>query len=156
MSKNMMTREGFNKLSEQYKRMKNEELSECLAALTEAREKGDISENAEYEVAKQQLDELNMKISKLGAQLMIVQIIESAVDDRTVQLLTFVKFKNLKNGIETEYKIVPETEISTKEGKISPSSPIGKALMGKKAGDKINVNIPAGKLDLEILSVRCK
>lgn len=151
-----MTREGFNKLNEQYLHMRNVQLQECLQALTEAREKGDISENAEYEVANQMLDELNIKMSKLGTMLNNAQIIETAIDDGSVQLLTFVKFKNMKSGQELEYKIVPETEISIKEGKISPSSPIGKALMNKRPGDKVSVQIPAGKLDLEILNVRCR
>lgn len=151
-----MTREGFNKLNDQYQHMRNVQLAECLQALTEAREKGDISENAEYEVAKQTLDELNSKLSKLGAMLTNAQIIDSAVDDGTVQMLTFVKFKNTKTGVETEYRIVPETEISIKENKISPSSPIGKALMGKAIGEKVSVTVPAGKLELEILNVRCR
>ena len=94
-----------------------------------------------------------MKIVEL---LNNVQIVEGAIDDGTVQLLTYVKFKNLKTKVELEYKIVPETEINIKEGKISPSSPIGKALMSKKPGEKVTVDIPAGKLELEILNVRCK
>lgn len=154
MEKTIMTREGYQQKTEELKRLKTEVLDECVKNLTEAREKGDISENAEYEVAKQQLEELNMKISRMGAMLTNVQIIDGAVDDGTVQLLTWVQFKNLKTGAVMEYKIVPETEISLKEGKISPLSPIGKALMSKRVGDKISVNVPAGKLDLEILNVR--
>ena len=151
-----MTREGFTKMSEEYQRMRSEDLKECLQNLSDARDKGDLSENAEYEVAKQALDELNNRMSKISKLLTNVQIIEGAVDDGTVQMLTYVKFKNLKTNSEIEYKIVPEHEISLKEGKISPLSPIGKALLGKKSGDIVSVDIPAGKLELEILNVRCR
>jgi len=156
MEKVPMTRDGFNKMNEQYQHMRTVELKECLQALTDARDKGDLSENAEYEVAKQALDELNNRMSKISTLLANVQIVEGAVDDGTVQMLTYVKFKNLKTKVETEYKIVPEHEISLKEGKISSLSPIGKALMSKKSGDIVSVDIPAGKLELEILNVRCR
>ncbi len=150
-----MTKDGFNKLTAEYNRMRFEEMQECLQNLQDAREKGDISENAEYEVAKQTIDELNEKILKVGAQLMNAQIIESVIDNGTVQLLTWVKIKNNKLGKEIEYKIVPENESSLKENKISFSSPIGKALMGKSIGEKVNVNVPAGNMELEILNIRC-
>ena len=156
MEKVPMTRDGFNKMSEQYQHMRTVELKECLQALTDARDKGDLSENAEYEVAKQALDELNKRMSKINTLLVNVQIVEGAVDDGTVQMLTYVKFKNLKTNSEIEYKIVPEHEISLKEGKISPLSPIGKALLGKKSGDCESAVIPAGKLELEVLNVRCR
>ena len=151
-----MTSDGYLKMNQEFHKMKTVDLKECLQNLSDARDKGDISENAEYEVAKQALDGLNNRMSKLGTMLNSAQIIEGAIDNGTVQLLTYVKFKNLKTNIETEYKIVPETEINIKEGKISPSSPIGKALMNKKPGEKISVDIPAGKIELEILNVRCK
>lgn len=151
-----MTRDGFNKMNEKYQQMRSVDMKECLQNLSDARDKGDISENAEYDVAKRALEELNARMSKIGNMINNAQIIEGAVDDGTVQLLTYVKFNNLKTGKETEYKIVPENEISLKEGKISPLSPIGKALMGKISGEKVTVDIPAGKLELEILNVRCR
>jgi transcription elongation factor GreA len=151
----IMTRDGFNKLTAEYNRMRFEEMQECLENLQDAREKGDISENAEYEVAKQTIDELNEKILKVGAQLMNAHIIESVIDNGTVQLLTWVKIKNMKLGKEVEYKIVPENESSLRENKISFSSPIGKALMGRGIGEKVNVNVPAGNMELEILNIRC-
>jgi transcription elongation factor GreA len=151
----IMTRDGFNKLTVEYNRMRFEEMQECLENLQDAREKGDISENAEYEVAKQTIDDLNEKILKVGAQLMNAHIIESVIDNGTVQLLTWVKIKNMKLGKEVEYKIVPENESSLKENKISFSSPIGKALMGKAIGEKVSVNVPAGNMELEILNIRC-
>jgi len=156
MKKVPMTRDGFNKMNEKYQQMRSVDMKECLQNLSDARDKGDVSENAEYDVAKRALEELNGRMSKIGNMINNAQIIEGAVDDGTVQLLTYVKFKNLKTGKETEYKIVPENEISLKEGKISPLSPIGKALMGKISGEKVTVDIPAGKLELEILNVRCR
>ena len=113
-----------------------------------------MSENAEYEVAKQALDDLNAKLSKVNSLLANCQIVDGIVDDGTVQLLTWVKFKNLNINKEIEYRIVPEYEINLKEGRISQNSPIGKALMGKKVGDKTQVDTPKGKLDLEITNIR--
>ena len=155
MKKVVMTREGFNKMVEEYQRMRGDEMKELLQNLTDAREKGDISENAEYEVAKAALDDLHTKIKKVGEMLNNVQIVESVVDDGTVQLLTWVKIKNTKTNKEVEYKIVPENESSLKENKISSESPIGKALLSKKISDKVKVKVPAGDLEFEILNIRC-
>ena len=149
-----MTREGYLKMEKEYQQMRNVDLKECLQNLTDARDKGDLSENAEYEVAKQALDDLNAKLSKVNSLLANCQIVEGIVDDGTVQLLTWVRFKNLNMNKEIEYRIVPEYEINLKEGKISQNSPIGKALMGKKVGDKTQVDTPKGKLDLEITNIR--
>jgi len=149
-----MTREGYLKMEKEYQQMRNVDLKECLQNLTDARDKGDLSENAEYEVAKQALDDLNAKMSKVNSLLANCQIVEGIVNDGTVQLLTWVKFKNLNINKEIEYRIVPEYEINLKEGKISQNSPIGKALMGKKVGDKAQVDTPKGLLNLEILNIR--
>jgi transcription elongation factor GreA len=154
MEKIPMTREGYLKMEKEYQQMRNVDLKECLQNLTDARDKGDLSENAEYEVAKQALDDLNAKMSKVNSLLANCQIVEGIVNDGTVQLLTWVKFKNLKINKEIEYRIVPEYEINLKEGKISQNSPIGKALMGKKVGDKAQVDTPKGLLNLEILNIR--
>lgn len=151
----IMTREGYNKMVEDFQRMRGDDMRECLQNLTDAREKGDISENAEYEVAKQVLNDLHEKIKKTGETLNKVRIIESVLDDGTVQLLTYVKIKNLKTGKEVEYKIVPENESAIKENKISSESAIGKALMNKRVGQKVEVNVPAGKLEFELLNIRC-
>jgi len=149
-----MTREGYLKMESELQHMKSVDLRECLQNLSDARDKGDLSENAEYDVAKQALDDLNDKMSKIGKILSNCQIIEGVIDDGTVQLLTWVKFKNKKTGKETEYRIVPEHEINLKEGKISPNSPIGKSLMNHRVGDHIEVDIPAGKLEIEITNIR--
>jgi len=154
MEKIPMTREGYLKMEKEYQQMRNVDLKECLQNLTDARDKGDLSENAEYEVAKQALDDLNAKLSKVNSLLANCQIVDGIVDDGTVQLLTWVKFKNLNINKEIEYRIVPEYEINLKEGRISQNSPIGKALMGKKVGDKTQVDTPKGKLDLEITNIR--
>jgi transcription elongation factor GreA len=154
MEKIPMTREGYLKMEKEYQQMRNVDLKECLQNLTDARDKGDLSENAEYEVAKQALDDLNAKMSKVNSLLANCQIVEGIVNDGTVQLLTWVKFKNLNINKEIEYRIVPEYEINLKEGKISQNSPIGKALMGKKVGDKAQVDTPKGLLNLEILNIR--
>lgn len=151
----VMTREGYNKLVDDFQRMRGEDMKECLQSLTDAREKGDISENAEYEVAKQVLNDLHEKIKKTGETLNKARIIETVVDDGTVQLLTYVKIKNLKTGKDIEYKIVPENESSIKENKISSESPIGKSLMNKRVGEKVDVSVPAGKLEFELLNIRC-
>jgi transcription elongation factor GreA len=156
MEKTPMTREGFTKMSEDLQKMRQIDLKECLENLADAREKGDLSENVEYEVAKQALEDLNNKMGKVSKILNNVQIIDGIIDDGTVQMLTWVKFKNLKNKIDTEYRIVPEHEISLKEGKISPLSPFGKALMGKKIGEKVTFEVPAGKMELEILNIRVR
>lgn len=149
-----MTRDGFLKMEAEFHQMKSVELKECLQNLTDAREKGDLSENAEYDVAKQALDDLNEKMGKISKILSNCQIIEGIIDDGTVQLLTWVKFKNRKLNKEIEYRIVPEHEIDAKSGKISPHSPIGKSLMNKRVGDVVEVEVPAGKMELEILNIR--
>jgi transcription elongation factor GreA len=156
MEKIPMTREGYLKMEKELHNMKFVEMKECLQNLSDAREKGDLSENAEYDVAKQALDDLTNKMEKVSKLLQNSHIIDTVVDDGTVQLLTWVKFKNLKLNKDIEYKIVPEYEINLKEGKISQHSPIGKSLMNKKVGDKVIADIPAGKVELEILNIRVK
>jgi transcription elongation factor GreA len=156
MAKIPMTREGFQKLEQQLRDMRGPQLREHIQNLAEARDKGDLSENAEYDVAKTALDDLNRKINNLSLKLADAEIIEGIIDDGTVQLLTWVKFKNCKTGLETEFRIVPESEIDPKHGKISHMSPIGSALMGNKVGDMFIVDIPAGKLHLEVIDIRVK
>mgnify|MGYP006356820799 FL=1 len=156
MQKIPMTREGYIKIESELNSLRTNELKEYLQNLTDAREKGDLSENSEYETAKQSLDDLNIKMSKLSSLLSNSYIVDTIVDNGTVQLLTWVKFKDVKTKKETEYKIVPEYEINLKEGKISPLSPIGKAIIKKKPGDIISVDVPSGSVELEIISVRLK
>jgi transcription elongation factor GreA len=156
MARIPMTREGFQKLEQELRDMRGPQLREHIQNLAEAKDKGDLSENAEYDVAKTALDDLNRKINKLSQRLADAEILEGIVDDGTVQLLTWVKFKNTKSGVEIEYRIVPENEIDIKSGKISHLSPIGSALMGKRVGDKVIAEVPIGKMELEILNIRVK
>ena len=151
-----MTREGFQKLEQELRDMRGPQLREHIQNLSEAKDKGDLSENAEYDVAKTALDDLNRKINRLSEKLTNADIIEGIIDDGTVQLLTWVKFKNTKSGVEIEYRIVPENEIDIKAGKISHLSPIGSALMTKRVGDKVIAEVPIGKMELEILNIRVK
>ena len=118
MQKIPMTREGYIKIESELNSLRTNELKEYLQNLTDAREKGDLSENSEYETAKQSLDDLNIKMSKLSSLLSNSYIVDTIVDNGTVQLLTWVKFKDVKTKKETEYKIVPEYEKNLKEGKI--------------------------------------
>jgi len=156
MAKIPMTREGFQKLEQELRDMRGPQLREHIQNLSEAKDKGDLSENAEYDVAKTALDDLNRKINRLSEKLTNADIIEGIIDDGTVQLLTWVKFKNTKSGVEIEYRIVPENEIDIKAGKISHLSPIGSALMTKRVGDKVIAEVPIGKMELEILNIRVK
>jgi transcription elongation factor GreA len=156
MTKIPMTREGFQKLEQELKDMRGRQLREHIQNLSDAKDNGDLSENAEYDIAKTALDDLNRKINKLSQKLANVEIIEGIVDDGTVQLLTWVKFRNTKSQIETEYRIVPESEIDIKANKISYLSPIGSALMGKKVGEKVIAQVPIGKMELEIIDINIK
>ena len=156
MAKIPMTREGFQKLEQELRDMRGPQLREHIQNLAEAKDKGDLSENAEYDVAKTALDDLNRKINNLSQKLADADIIEGIIDDGTVQLLTWVKFKNTKSGVTIEYRIVPENEIDIKSGKISHLSPIGAALMGKRVGEKVIAEVPIGKMELEVLEIRVK
>jgi transcription elongation factor GreA len=156
MAKIPMTREGFQKLEQELKDMRGPQLREHIQNLAEAKDKGDLSENAEYDVAKTALDDLNRKINNLSQKLADADILEGIIDDGTVQLLTWVKFKNTKSGVTIEYRIVPENEIDIKSNKISHLSPIGSALMGNRVGDKVIAEVPIGKMELEILEIRVK
>lgn len=156
MDKIPMTRDGYLKIENDLSELRSVDMKECLQSLSDARDKGDLSENAEYETAKQAIEDLHVKMTKLSNLLQNAQLIDSIIDDGSVQLLTHVKFRNVKLNKEIEYKIVPEYEIDLKAGKISPLSPIGKALMNKRVGDTVFVDIPSGKLELEILNIRIK
>ena len=156
MARIPMTREGYQKLEQELREMRGPQLREHIQNLAEARDKGDLSENAEYDVAKTALDDLNRKINNLSQKLADAEIIDGIIDDGTVQLLTWVKFKNTKSGSVIEYRIVPESEIDIKNNKISHQSPIGSALMGKRVGEKTIAEVPIGKMELGVLEIRVK
>ena len=149
-----MTQEGYEKLKTELDELKTVKRQEIANAIAEAREKGDLSENAEYKAAKDEQGMLEMKISQLDTKLAQVRILDaSQVDASKVSLLTTVRIKNLKNDKELKYTIVPESESDIKNKKISSSSPVGEGLLGKKVGEKAEVQTPRGVIEFKILEI---
>ena len=147
------TAEGLKKLREELNYLKDVERPRASQAIGEARDKGDLSENAEYDAAKEAQGMLEMKISKMEGTLANARVIdESQLDVSKVLVLSKVRIKNLANNMEMNYTLVAESEADLKSGKISVSSPIGKGLLGKKVGDVAEVSVPNGKIKFEILS----
>jgi len=138
----------------QLKHMEQVERPAASAAIAEARDKGDLSENAEYESAKEAQAMLEGRINKLKAALMEAKIIDtSKLSNDTVQILSTVEMKNTKLGTKMKYTIVSESEANLKEGKISSTTPIAQGLLGKKVGDVVKIQIPRGEIELEVLSI---
>ena len=149
-----MSQEGYDKLVAQLKEMETIQRPAASAAIAEARDKGDLSENAEYDAAKEAQAMLESKISQLKAIIGDAKIIDtSKLDTSTVQILSKVEMKNVKTGMKMSYTIVSETEANLKEGKISIQTPIAQGLLGKKVGDIAEIKIPQGIINLEILSI---
>ncbi len=149
------TEEGLRKLKEEVEELIRVQRPAISKQIGEARDKGDLSENAEYDAAKEAQGLLELKISKLQNVVRSARIIdESKMDASKVLILSTVKIKNLKNGAEMTYTLVPETEANLKEGKLSVSSPIAKGLLGKKVGEQVEIDIPAGKITFEIIDVK--
>jgi transcription elongation factor GreA len=148
------TKEGLEKLKEELQFLKTEGRASIAKAIAEARDKGDLSENAEYDAAKEAQGLHEAKIAKLGEVLASARLLdESKMDVSKVLALSIVKIKNLKNGAVMQYQLVSETEADFKAGKISVSSPIAKGLLGKKVGDKTEIMVPAGKIEFEIMEI---
>lgn len=148
------TKEGIEKLKEELHFLKTEGRSQIAKAIAEARDKGDLSENAEYDAAKEAQGLHEAKISKLGESLANARLIdESKLDGSKVLALSIVKIKNLKNGAAMTYQLVSETEADLKSGKISVKSPIAKGLLGKSVGDTVEIDVPAGKIEFEVLEI---
>jgi len=149
-----MTGPGLRKLREEIDRMVNVERPKISQQIGEARDKGDLSENAEYDAAKEAQGMLEMRISKLQEMIANARIIdESKLDRSSVQILATVKLKNTKTGAIMKYTLVAENEANVKEGKIAISTPIGKGLIGKKVGEKVVIEVPSGQLFLEIIEI---
>ena len=149
-----MSQEGYDKLRAQIKHLEEVERPEVIRQIQEAREKGDLSENAEYDAAKEAQGKLESKIAELKAMLAEAKIIDtSKVQTDTVQILSKVELKNVKNGQIMRYQIVSESEANLREGKISIGTPIAKGLLGKKAGEVAQITIPQGVIELEIVSI---
>jgi len=154
MSVEYFTEEGFNKLMEELDHMRKVERPSITKQIAEARDKGDLSENAEYHAAKEAQGFLEQKIAKLEEVAGNARIIDdSKLDNSKVLILSKVKIKNVDNGTEMTYTLVAENEADLKAGKISIDSPIAKGLLGKKKGDKASIEVPNGKMTFEILDI---
>lgn len=148
------TAEGLKKLKEELEYLKAVERPRASQAIAEARDKGDLSENAEYDAAKEAQGLLEMKISKMEELVANARLIdESQLDVSKALVLSTVKIKNQVNGMEMKYTLVAESEADLKSGKISVTSPIGKGLLGKKVGEVAEVTVPNGTLKFEILEI---
>jgi len=149
-----MTQEGYDKLRTDLDELKTTGRAEAAKAIAEAREKGDLSENAEYDAAKDAQGMLEAKINELEKALSKARIIdESELDTSRVTILSTVRLKNLKINKEISYTLVSETEANLKERKISVDSPIGQGLLGKEKGDTAEINTPGGLIKFEILEI---
>lgn len=149
-----MSEDGYNKLLADLKHMETVERPKIVSAIAEARDKGDLSENAEYDAAKEAQGMLEMKINKLKAIIADAKIIdESKLKTDSVQILNKVELKNVKNGMKMIYTIVSESEANLKEGKISVNTPIAQGLLGKKVGDVAEIKVPQGIINLEVVNI---
>ena len=149
-----MSEEGYQKLVAELKHLEAVERPRIVAAIAEARDKGDLSENAEYDAAKEAQGMLEMKINQLKVTISDAKIIDtSKLNADSVQILTRVELKNIHNGMKMAYTIVSESEANLKEGKISVNTPIAQGLLGKKVGDIAEISIPKGKISLEITGI---
>ncbi len=151
---NYMSKEGFDKLVNQLDELKADGRKKAAQAIAEAREKGDLSENAEYDAAKDAQGMLEMKINELEKMLANARVLDSdKINTSVVSILTSVTIKNLKTALNFTYKIVSESEADLKQKKISVSSPMGKGLLGKKPGDITKITTPAGQMEFQILEI---
>ena len=149
-----MSEEGYKKLVEELRVLETVNRPEISRQIAEARDKGDLSENAEYDAAKEAQGMLEMKINKLKAIIADAKIIdESKLKTDSVQILNKVELKNLKNGMKMTYTIVSESEANLKEGKISVNTPIAQGLLGKKVGDIAEIKVPQGMINLEVVNI---
>ena len=149
-----MTEEGYKKIMEEIAYMENVKRPEISRAVGEARDKGDLSENAEYDAAKEAQGMLEMKISQLKDLIANARFIdESKLNTHTVQILNKVKIKNTKNNATMQYTIVSESEANLKEGKIAANTPIAKGLLGKQVGDIVDIQVPSGIMTFEIVDI---
>jgi len=149
-----MSQEGYDKLRAQIKELEEIERPKVIQQIKEAREKGDLSENAEYDAAKEAQGKLESKIAQLKAQLADTKILDaSRVKTDEVSILSKVELKMVKTGTKMTYTIVSDGEANIRENKISVTTPIAKGLLGHKVGDIVTVKVPAGDIDLEIISI---
>ena len=148
------TEEGLQKMKDELHQLRSVERKLATQAIVDARDKGDLSENAEYDAAREAQALLELRIAKLEDVIANARIVdETKLDLSKASILTTVKIKNMSNGAQMKYTLVAENEADLKAGKISVDSPIGKALLGKKVGEKVDVQAPAGKLTFEISEI---
>lgn len=154
MAVNYYTEEGLNRLKNELQEMKTKGRAEIARQIAEARDKGDLSENAEYDAAKDAQGMLELKISKLEDLLSNARVIDQTnLDISKISILSTVKIKNQANKMEVKYMLVPEEEANLKENKISVKSPIGQGLIGKKVGEIAEVKTPGGVIKFEVLEI---
>lgn len=148
------SREGLDRLKEELHHLKTEGRASIARAIAEARDKGDLSENAEYDAAKDAQGLHETRIAKMEEMMANARLIdESKLDSSKVLALSKVKIKNTRNGTTMTYQLVSENEADLKSGKISVKSPIAKGLLGKSVGEKAEIQVPAGKMEFEILEI---
>lgn len=149
-----MSQEGYDKLKAEIKHLEEVERPEVIRQIAEAREKGDLSENAEYDAAKEAQGKLEAKINQLKLTLMDAKILDSSkIKTDAVQILSKVEMKNVKTGATMTYTLVSESEANLRENKISVKTPIAQGLLGKKVGDIVSIRIPQGTIELEIVNI---
>ena len=149
-----MTEEGLAKLKKELEQLTTVERPAISQQIAEARDKGDLSENAEYDAAKEAQGLLEMRIARMEDMLAKARIIdESRIDTSHVQILNKVKIKNIKNSQQVEYMLVSENEADIKNGKISVATPIAKGLLGKEVGDVVEIKVPSGLMSFEIIEI---
>lgn len=149
-----ISEDGYQEMVKELKRLESVERPKVIAAISEARDKGDLSENAEYDAAKEAQMMLETKINQLKSDISDAKIIDpSKLKTDTVQILSKVDLKNVKTGMKMSYSIVPEKEANLKLGKISVNTPIAQGLLGNKVGDIVDIKIPKGSIRLEIMNI---
>lgn len=154
MAVSYMTEEGYNKILAEINYLETVKRPEISAQIAEARDKGDLSENAEYDAAKDAQGIVEAKLAQLKELIANARLIdESQVSTDAVQILNKVKIRNTKNNIVMTYTLVSDSEADLKAGKISVNTPIAKGLMGKKVGDVVDINVPSGLMSFEIMDI---
>ena len=149
-----MTADGYKKLVDELNELERVQRPAISKQIAEARDKGDLSENAEYDAAKEAQGLLEMKIAQLKDTISSARMIDdSKINTNAVQILTRVKIKNTKSGQIMSYTIVSESEANIKEGKLSVTTPIAKGLLGKKVGEKAEVTVPSGVMEFEVVEI---
>ena len=153
MSVIYLSQEGLDNLKSELTKLKSVDRPNIINQIAEARDKGDLSENAEYDAAKEAQGLLESRIVKLENDIANSRVLDKITDTSTVHLLTEVVIKNLQNGMEMKYAIVSESEADFKNKKISVESPIGKGLMGKSVGDVARIEVPSGVIEFKIMQI---